>query len=108
MQEGILAKAPNQRLAVYAVWLKVLTGDSRDRWRPVLTDTRVVNYWDEERLAGRFFANGPGYINGAIYDWYFLFGADATWTDRPTAQVAAGTTVITKADALRQAIATVQ
>lgn len=101
-------KNPGWRLVVYAVWFDMQAGDSRERWRPVMTDGRVVNYWDEQRVSGRFFANGPGYRYGAIYDWYFLFRADAAWSDRPTGQVGAGTTVIAKADALRQTVAGLQ
>ena len=46
-----------------------------------------------------------GYLFGAVYDYYFLYGADATWQDRPSGWDSSGTTVIDKADQLRTAIA---
>ena len=108
VQANILAKSPNARVAVYTVWFNMLPDDSRSRWKPVLTDQRVTNLWDEQRLVGRLLANGRGYAYGAIYDWYFLYGPEATWTDRPSPPQSSGTTVIDHSGQLRQAVQAVE
>jgi len=105
VQDTMLARFPDRKLAVYVIWFDMLADDSRDRWRPVMHDPRVINFWDEQRFAGRYYANGRGYLFDAIYDYYFLYGPDATWQDRPGGWDSSGTTVIDKADQLRTAIA---
>ena len=105
VQSTILARYPDRKLAVYAIWFNMLPDDSRDRWQPVLNDPRVTNYWDDQRFAGRYYANGRGYLYGAIYDYFFLYGADATWQERPGGWDSTGTTVIDYADQLRKAVA---
>ena len=101
----MLARYPDRKLVVYVIWFNMLPDNSRDRWQPVMNDPRVTNFWDEQRNAGRYYANGRGYLFGAIYDYYFLYGHDATWPDRPGGWGSSGTTVINKADQLRSAIA---
>lgn len=102
--QSILAKNPDRNLAVYAIWLPMLPDDSRDRWRPILTDPRVTNFWDQQRVAGRYYAGGRGYQFGAIYDFFFLYGGDAAWQDRPGGWASSGTTVINHADQLSKMI----
>jgi hypothetical protein len=90
----------------------MLPGDSRERWAPtLLTDPRVVHYWDTEAEIGRYFgqnqeAIGFTYFSGAIvWDAYLLFGPEAQWTDVPTPLESFGFTVLADKDDLAQAVA---
>jgi hypothetical protein len=110
VQKEILAKYPNANLRVYAVWFSMLPTDARSRWGwtgGILDDPRVVNYWDEGKVVGRWYAqhdpeNSDG---GIIWDAYYLYGPDVEWTEKPPPPVIIGATVREKADELRTAIA---
>lgn len=90
------------------VWVPILTSDSRGAWRPARTPGR--QFWDGDRVAARWLADqnvgGLGYA-GIVWDAWFLFGADATWNDRPTGLVGSGTTVVDTSSRLRAALASV-
>jgi hypothetical protein len=94
VRSNILEKYPKADVRVYAVWFNMLTGDSRDLVdRRVLNDPRVTNYYDPHRVVGSWFAQHTG--GGAIvWDAYFLYGPDATWTSEPGPLVSSGGTVI--------------
>jgi len=89
----------------------MLPGDSRVRWDPsLLTDPRVVHYWDIEAEIGRWFgqnqdAIGFSYFSGAVvWDAYLLFGPQAQWTDVPNPLESFGFTVLADKDELAAAI----
>ena len=82
-----------------AVWLPMLAGDSRSAWDGnVLADPRVTEFWDADRLAGKWFAEqaiggigGPGWI---AWDAYYAFPSGSTWASAPTGVLAAGSDII--------------
>ena len=81
----------------------MLPGDSRNLVnRKVLNDHRVVNYYDPKRVVGSWFAErtGGGEI---VWDAYFLYGPDASWTDQPGPLVSSGGTVIGSSEDLAAA-----
>jgi hypothetical protein len=90
---------------VFAVWMPMLAGDSRGAWDShVLDDPRVVDLWDGNRIAGRWFADrrtgglgSPGY---PVWDAYFAFPASSQWQDEPTNLLAAGSDIIGNTDGL--------
>ena len=95
----ILDAHPHAKLAVLAVWLPMLAGDSRSAWDAnVLDDSRVTEFWDGGRLAGTWFAErqiggigGPGSI---AWDAYYAFPGTSTWSSTPGDPVAAGSDII--------------
>ncbi len=94
MRSNILQKYPSSNVRVYVVWFNMLPGDSRDLVdRKVLNDHRVANYYDPNRLVGSWFAEHTG-GSGIVWDAYFLYGADASWTDVPGPLVSSGGSVI--------------
>lgn len=67
---------------MYVVWLPILATDSRGEWNAsVFEDPRVRDYWDEQRVVGRWFAErdvgGLGYA-GIVWDAYFYYGPGDT------------------------------
>jgi len=67
----------------------------------------VTRFWDEERIAGLWFAEantaGLGYA-GIVWDAYFLFDRDASWDDVPAPVVVAGAPVNARVDALASSV----
>jgi len=84
---------------VLAIWIPMLAGDSRSAWDSnVLNDPRVSEYWDGDRVAGKWFADhqlgglgGPGSI---VWDAFYGFRASSAWKTQPTSLVAAGSDII--------------
>jgi hypothetical protein len=81
----------------------MMPGDSRGLVdRKVLNDHRVANYYDPNRVVGTWFAEHTGDA-GIVWDAYFLYGADASWTDEPGPLVSSGRTVIGSSEDLAAA-----
>ncbi len=77
----------------------MLAGDSRSAWDSnVLNDPRVIEYWDGNRVAGKWFAKqqigglgGPGSI---VWDAYYAFPSNSAWRNQPSGVLAAGSDII--------------
>ncbi|MFN2492357.1 MAG: hypothetical protein ABR501_05675 [Pyrinomonadaceae bacterium] len=110
MQKDILAKYPSAKLRVYVVWFSVLPTDARSRWKwtgGILTDNRVIHFWDEQKTVGRWFAQQEEPQTGEaefVWDAYYLYGADAQWDHKPEPLKATGATVRAEADRLKNAL----
>ncbi len=98
MQQNILEKHPDAKLAVFVLWLPMLAGDARAEWdEDLLDDRRVSHFWDEERVSGRWFAeadleaerSGP-----VVWDAYFVFRPVSRWDEEPSALLGSGSPVI--------------
>jgi hypothetical protein len=95
VQHNILAKYPQGRVRVYAVWFNMLWGDSREGWdSTVLPDARVTHLWDGQKLVGRWFARQDGDPQGTYWDAYWLYDPTARWDAAPGALVGSGGPVI--------------
>ena len=104
MRENILDKEPSQKLRVYAVWLNQRSTDERDEIdESILADPRVTQYWDQEGITGTYFAEtdlgGLGY-SGFVYDVYYAFGPDATWSNEPEPLASSGAPVLYEGERL--------
>lgn len=105
MRSNILEKYPSSDVRVFVVWFDMLPGDSRGLVdRKVLNDHRVANYYDPNHVVGSWFAEHTGDA-GIVWDAYFLYGADASWTDEPGPLVSSGQTVIGSSEDLGVAFA---
>lgn len=82
-----------------AIWLPMLAGDSRSAWDSnVLNDPRVHEFWDGDRIAGKWLADkqlgglgGPGSI---VWDAYYAFPSDSSWKNTPDGLLSAGSDII--------------
>jgi len=105
VHDEILRRYPAARLKVLAVWFDMLRGDSRRFLDTrVLGDPRVTYYWDEGRVAGRWFSDHVTGSSDITWDQYFLFGPDARWDRTPRPLISSGGSVIGSAEELRSAI----
>ena len=84
----------------------MLPADAREGWEAdLMTDPRVTQLWDEEKVAGRFFAEQEGFIFGSIaYDVYYLYGPESSWDQKPASLVSTGYTVMAKRNQLKEDI----
>ena len=89
---------------MYAIWFNTLPGDARQKWDgELMPDPRVKNLWDEDKVAGRFFAEQEGFQAGPIaYDIYYLYGQNAHWDIKPSPLDSSGYTVIGKRNQLQR------
>ena len=104
VQKEILDQYPEDDLRVYAVWFDMLLGDDRSQWpADVFTDSRVQEFWDEDRIIGRWFAkNEPEHSLGPItWDAYFLYGPQAQWETIPGPLIDFGRTIIADRNSLK-------
>src|SRR5438552_16838124 len=77
----------------------MLAGDSRSAWDSnLLNDPRVKEFWDGDRIVGKWFADkqlgglgGPGSI---AWDAYYAFPSNSTWTNAPSGVLATGSDTI--------------
>lgn len=95
---------PNLR--VYAVWLPVLWSDFRWTWRPVLTDSRVTNFWDGRGEVGRWFLPNVTHREGARIEWdaYFVYPPAARWDTLPAPLLHWGRPVSDEQEELQRAL----
>jgi hypothetical protein len=107
VQTEILDRTETPDLRVYAVWLPFL-GASRqaaDISQRVLPDERVLHYWDGQAAISDWFAENVEHISAkAWWDVYYLYGADAEWTDVPRPLVDSGGTIVGRGNELKEAI----
>jgi hypothetical protein len=84
----------------------MLAGDSRSAWDSnVLDDPRVTEFWDGDRVAGRWFDQWLGEIDavgGIAWDAYYAFGPAATWEAKPIGLLAAGSDIIDNVSGLER------
>ena len=109
MQSQILDKYPDTPLRVYAVWFEMLSSDSRSRWQgSLMTDSRVVHYWDADKVVGRWFADQEDFrdmVFGPIaWDIFFLFGPESEWDAAPSPLVESGYTIVSRRRDLEKSI----
>jgi hypothetical protein len=105
VQNEILTKNPKAKVRVFAVWLPVLGGDSKDGWDPkILNDPRVTNYWDADQTVSLWFGKNVIHSQGIVWDHYILFGPAATWDTAPRPVIGDGGDVISVVDQLEAQI----
>jgi len=100
VQNELLEKYPTAGLQVYVVWFSMIATAARGAWRwtgNVITDPRVMHFWDDTKVVGRRFAvqETPAEIDaGIVWDAYFLYGPEAEWKTEPEPLVSWGATVL--------------
>ena len=89
-------------MSVYAIWIPMLGGDSRDDWdRRNLPDPRVVHFWDGDYIIGQWFAREVEGYRGIAWDVYYLYGPQATWEAVPSPLAGSGGTIYQERERLK-------
>jgi hypothetical protein len=108
VRENILDREQSQDLRIYAVWLNQRSTDAREEIEEsILRDPRVTQFWDQDGVTGRYFAEtdlgGLGYP-GFVYDVYYVFGGGAAWAGEPAPLAASGSPVLYEGEELLAAL----
>ncbi len=102
-----LSQHPAADVQVYAIWFSVLPTDERVQWDDrILVDPRVTHLWDQEQLAGRWFAD-HGYGDLPVqWDAVFVYGPEAHWEvgNEPSSLIAWDRPIIAHAGKLAEAL----
>jgi hypothetical protein len=113
VQEELLAKRKDADVKVYAIYFEAVHDDvgakSRIDPKTLFGDPRVTVFWDDERVAGRWFDENvtkggqrlrqPDRVE---WDCFILYGPDAKWGDKGPDAVSWGRTVYEERDRLAQ------
>ena len=81
----LLAKRPDAKLRVYAVWQPILLSDFRVTWREaMLQDSRVTHFWDVDKVLAKWFAEFSDLppedgVRPDAWDLIYMFGPRAQW-----------------------------
>ena len=80
--------------------------DARSRWGwtgGILSDPRIMNFWDEKKRIGRYFAGKDPETDDpdVVWDAYYLYGPDAEWMVKPEPLISSGATVRSELDELK-------
>lgn len=107
MAQNILQRYPDARLRVYVVWVSRWGTDARSEIDGGgMVDARVTHLWDPDGVVGRPLLDQFGVNFGGLdYDFFLLFGPEASWGAAAPRPVAAGATVIDSSDRLAQGAA---
>jgi len=85
----------------------MLGGDAREDWDgTVMSDPRVMHFWDGERQIGQWFAEQVEGYRGVSWDTYYLYGPNAKWETVPSPLVGSGGTIYRKREALEMQLST--
>ena len=101
VREDILKKNTGADLVVYAVWFKMMPGDSRS-FRPdsFVDEPRVTEWWDDSQALGRWLASrrefeDKGLVDeGVMWDTFLLFGRESRWEADPSHLMSSGHTIV--------------
>jgi hypothetical protein len=104
---NVLERYQDTSLRAYVVWVHRWGTDSRAEIDGAgLVDPRVTHFWDRAGVIGAPFVDRLGVdLGGLDYDFFLLFGPQATWGPSPPRPVSSGGTVISASDRLASAAA---
>jgi hypothetical protein len=104
---NVLERYRDAGLRVYVVWVHRWATDTRSEIDGAgLVDPRVTHLWDTAGVVGQpLLARFGVDLGGLDYDFFLLFGRDATWGSSPPRPVSSGGTVISTSDRLASAAA---
>jgi len=115
VQRDLLSRHPSANVRVYALWFNMYPGDARAKWpATLLTDARVLHFWDEPRIAGtRYMAQLPAMLarrapetrppdGNVLWDAFFVYPPGDTWRDPVPVPAGWGYPIMVTSDTLRR------
>lgn len=107
VQKDLLAANPDAELEVLAVWFNMYQGDDRSQWpAQLLTDPRVVHYWDRDQILGRYYAEHVTDRRMGDIEWdaYFLYSPDSRGEEALPAAIVSGAPIVHNTEQLEEAL----
>lgn len=94
MQNNILARTADSRLAVFVVWVPFMDG-TRNAINPsIFPDGQVTSLWDGNATSSQWFSQHVTQEPVPTWDYYLLFTPRARWNAVPAPVASQGGTVI--------------
>jgi hypothetical protein len=105
--QNVLDRYQDAKLQVYVVWVRRSGTDARSAIDGGgLLDPRVTHLWDRGGVVGDPLLDQLGVDFGGLdYDFFMLYGPDATWDAAAPRPVSSGATVVAEGDRLARDIA---
>jgi len=111
VQKEILEARPDADLRVYAIYFEMVEDDreAKSRVKPtdLLDDPRVTSFWDDRKIAGRWFDQNvtklgerEGNPDRVEWDSFVLFDPQAQWGESPPDHVSWGRPLVQEAGRL--------
>ena len=80
----MLEQIDSERLTIHAVWMPVLGADNAEaaiKAEPLLSDARVVHYWDGDQALGKLYGKALTLPRGRQLAWdiYFVYAPGVEW-----------------------------
>jgi hypothetical protein len=112
VQKEILEARPDADLRVYAIYFEMVAGDRGAKFRvkpsDLLDDPRVTMFWDDRKVAGRWFDENvtklgarEGNPDRIEWDSFVLYGPNAKWEQGPPDHVSWGRPLVQEAGRLK-------
>jgi len=103
VRSEILEKHREAKIEVYAVWFRNLLVDFRFLWPSgALDDPRVMNLWDNQKAAGKWYAANVTRRDAAVeWDAWILYSPGKAFADPPLGW---GRTIVDSREKLRRAL----
>jgi len=67
--------------------------DDRFGVSDVAVDPRASHYWDDDQIVSHALADAFG-ADGLVWDAFYAFDPEATWTERPPTPLSSGAPVV--------------
>ena len=111
VQTELLDAKPNADVSVYAIFFEMVDGDEGAKYDvdplELLDDPRVTLFWDERKIAGRWFdehvtrlGQRNGEENRIEWDAFILYGPQPEWTEDAPSYLSWGRPLIQEKDRL--------
>lgn len=98
VQEKLLDANAEEKFRMIVIWEPMLPSDGGSRMKPsILDDERLVQYWDQERVSGKWYtanAKDCRTLGAVAWDAFYVYGAQGKWDDVAAKPIACGTPVI--------------
>lgn len=98
---------------MYAIWFNMYPGDARSKWPgSLLTDDRVLHYWDQDRVVGTSYLSHLAAMLGrrapetapptadAIWDAFYVYGRGMKWAEPVPVPISWGYPIMVTRDQL--------
>jgi hypothetical protein len=113
VQQSILDARRDANVRVYAIYFEMVEGDRGAKGRvdpkTLLDDPRVVSFWDDGKIAGRWFDENVtklgarrGESDRIEWDSFVLYDAKATWGETPPYSVSWGRPLFEERERLKR------
>ncbi len=84
IQKSFQAQYQYAELFIYVIWQPVFPSDHSQKSKVLNTSKQnLIEFWDEQKIIGQWFAQQVVGFTGLIWDMFFLYEPTAHWSETP-------------------------